>query len=361
MINGLFFYPHKLANEAKHCPLPDFSDFSSRCAAISTLSLKTVEDTSFVTSQTSIMATSTKSTSNIPTVLTEKSVKSEKYEITKMPRKRKTFQEYHHHHSDAGDAGDAGDSINSNSTVLLLTTVKDVQKLEETDKSKKKRCSTTTTSKKAAKQKPITLGMTAVNRFVQYLQKFKDEKNYDVSNANTNANTTANITINTNSYPMINPKIESCSIAESGTHVLLKFAAKIDDAKNHHQQQQYSVKILERKRLLASDEEEQDTYFWIMLHGSKAKDSGYLHDKTFDLLAQEISGGYVLLNREIFKTYLYERLPCDGSTTATPKEAIYKIFRVGLRRETKTLVPAEDILDSDRCSAVVMAIYFATN
>ena len=60
-------------------------------------------------------------------------------------------------------------------------------------------------------------------------------------------------------------------------------------------------------------------------------------------MAQEVSDGFILIRRKALKEYIYDRLPSDGVTTSIPKDAIYRILKIGRRRELKTLVPAQDI------------------
>ncbi len=104
------------------------------------------------------------------------------------------------------------------------------------------------------------------------------------------------------------------------------------------------IKVLDRKKFLMNDEEKQDEYLWILLHGIKPKDLGYLHEESIDFLAQEIENGFLLMRRNVLQEHIYNLLPPDGVTTSTPKEAIYRILKIGRRRELKTLVPMEDIL-----------------
>ncbi len=104
------------------------------------------------------------------------------------------------------------------------------------------------------------------------------------------------------------------------------------------------IKVLDRKKLLMNDEEKQDDFLWILLHDIKPTDLGYLHEKEIDYLAQEVSDGFVLIDRKVLKEYICDQLPQNGITTSVPKEAIYRILKIGRRRELKTLVPMEDIL-----------------
>jgi len=103
------------------------------------------------------------------------------------------------------------------------------------------------------------------------------------------------------------------------------------------------IKILEKQKLLSSDEDAQDEYFWISLHGAKPKDFGYLHDDEVVYIAQEISEGFLLFYREVLKDFIYEQLPPGGFTTDKPKDALYNIFKIGRRREMKTLIARKDL------------------
>lgn len=104
------------------------------------------------------------------------------------------------------------------------------------------------------------------------------------------------------------------------------------------------IKVLGRKKLLMNDEENQDDFLWILLHDIKPTDLGYMHEKEIDYLAQEVSDGFILIDRKVLKEYICDQLPQNGITTSVPKEAIYRILKIGRRRELKTLVPMEDIL-----------------
>jgi hypothetical protein len=191
--------------------------------------------------------------------------------------------------------------------------------------------------KKAAPKAPA-----GVQKFVSCLSKFKQE-------------TIRGVGVGVGKDPLVNLAIHSLSTVadtDQEADALVQF--------NGADRPIQTVKVLDRKRLLMTDDDCQDTYFWIILHGTKVKDAGYLHDASIDLLAQEIAGGFVLMDRLKLKEHIYDRLPQDGSTTAVPKDAVYKIFRVGLRREMKTLLPAEDLLDGDTMPpGCLVALYYS--
>lgn len=146
--------------------------------------------------------------------------------------------------------------------------------------------------------------------------------------------------------------VSSTHDVRSSTHVdaIIQFADS-DFVRN--------VKVLPRQRLLVSDEEPQDDLFWIELRPTAKNDQGYLHDADVDLLAQEIVGGFLLIDRRLLKEALYDsKLPADSATTALPREATYRVFRLGLKRELKTLVPAKDLLDKDALPGCLVALYY---
>lgn len=188
--------------------------------------------------------------------------------------------------------------------------------------------------KKKILPKKIPKAPKVVDRFVQCLEKFKnvDEKDFH-----------------------INAKIKSIEASSdedryfNNVDVIVRFFSL---------EKEQRIKVLERKKFLMSDEEEQDLFFWIMLQGTKLADTGYLHEESLDLIAQEISGGFVLVRRDLLKKHIYDKLPQDGKTTSIPKDAIYRIFRIGLRRELKTLVPAEDILSDETIPGCLITLYY---
>lgn len=121
------------------------------------------------------------------------------------------------------------------------------------------------------------------------------------------------------------------------------------------------VHCLNRKKWLENDnfgETEQDNYFWILLHGIKNVDRGYLHDERVAFIAQEIEGGFLLLDRKALQHKLYDYLPQDGSTVSKPNEAIYKNYKIGLRKEMKTLIPAEDIMNEEKFPGCLISLFY---
>lgn len=87
----------------------------------------------------------------------------------------------------------------------------------------------------------------------------------------------------------------------------------------------------------------QDQYLWFLLHGLKVKDEGYLHNEQIHFLIQELENEYWFFDRKKLVTFIYDKLPQDGSTVSVPKDAIYNVLKMGNRREMKTLVPSEDV------------------
>lgn len=194
-------------------------------------------------------------------------------------------------------------------------------------------------SKSNVKQQRRTKGQTVIASLpVQDLMNLLMSSR-QLENSRSSENKDAKILIN----PTVVSPPRATSKDEHKVHphvdVVVQFEGPIPNKTEH-------IKVLERRPYLEADEL-QDEYLWIQLVAPLKKDSGWLHDESVTMIAQQIAGGFFLMHRQQLLTHVFDRLPCDASSTTDIRSATYGRWKRNGRRETFTLVPAADILGSD--------------
>ena len=103
----------------------------------------------------------------------------------------------------------------------------------------------------------------------------------------------------------------------------------------------FKVEVKSRKRVSRDDDSTQTELTWIELHGVRPKDPGWLFGKA-DLIAFEKEDTFVLVKKCDLLDVINRKVDLVKKVSE-PKEAVYKIYTRGGRRDKLTLLPMAEI------------------
>ena len=109
-------------------------------------------------------------------------------------------------------------------------------------------------------------------------------------------------------------------------------------------ERQFRVDVKARKRIRRSDPQQQDDWLWIELHGVREHDAGWLYGGQADLLAFELSTGFLLVRRVDLIAVICEWVDFS-SEVSSASQARYKLYRRANRHDCLTLIESQRLLE----------------
>ncbi len=103
----------------------------------------------------------------------------------------------------------------------------------------------------------------------------------------------------------------------------------------------FKVEVKGRKRIRRDDDGAQSDFTWVELHGVRPKDAGWLFGKA-DLIAFEKEDSFILVKKTDLLAMVNKKVN-PVAKVHDSKDAVYKIYTRGGRKDKLTLLPADDI------------------
>lgn len=130
----------------------------------------------------------------------------------------------------------------------------------------------------------------------------------------------------------------------------IRLASSKEDMNEHwdceifKETESYKVDVKAMKRITRYDSETQDDWLWIELHGVRTNDAGWLYGGKADLIAFELRGSFIIVDRKTL-IILIEKMIDFDRRVYTPLEAKYKVYNRKGRADEITLVETKKLLD----------------